>query len=123
VAFKSLFRPVGSGGSVNISAGNTSAGGSASGGDIILSSGTSGSGTLTRNGGVALVGGVTYVNPINFANLATPKIIGGVGPKGAIVFAQDAKGPQDGATWGAIAAGSGSGALVRYDGTNWRVIG
>jgi len=42
---------------------------------------------------------------------------------GNVVFATDAQGPQDGATWGSVAVGVGTGALLRYDGTDWIVIG
>lgn len=43
--------------------------------------------------------------------------------KGNLVFASDARGPQDGATWGSTAVGSGTGALLRYSGSVWLVIG
>jgi hypothetical protein len=40
---------------------------------------------------------------------------------GNTIWCTDAKGPQDSATWGSIAASGGSGSLLVYDGTNWRV--
>lgn len=101
----------------------------ASGGNVYLSPGR-GNGT-GKNGAVKIyyqsatsVLAPLYLSSVTFANLTAPSVDPITSSThGALVFCSDAKGPQDSITWGSTAAGSGTGALLRYNGSNWTVVG
>jgi hypothetical protein len=85
--------------------------------------------TITLNGNFAFGGGPSspphgfFIPQILSAALATPRVNPSGVTKGCIVFCSDAKGAADGATWGSTATGSGNGAILRYTGSAWIVIG
>ena len=108
-------------------ASDTGAGGK--GGSIGLKPG-SGNGFGVDTSGVVYIengAGATafYLSNLNFSDLAAPLPLPGSASnrKKAMIICNDAMGPQNGATFGSIAAGGGTGAILAYDGTNWRVIG
>ncbi len=111
------------GADVNIQAGTAITSGEL-GGNVELAPGTASTPSLTQNGraGVGRAGCVWYFSNTIFANLATPRGDPS-STNGACIFCSDAKGPQDSVSWGSVAAGTGTGALLRYDGSNWLVIG
>lgn len=94
-----------------------------------------GGGNNAGSGGLILVEGTliylgegasnpTYFSRIDFGSLAAPATGGLVAlasGKGAALWCTDCRGPQDSATWGSVAASGGTGSLIIYDGTNWRV--
>jgi len=105
---------------VTLFAGSSSA---SNGANVVLDPGTGSTVNLTHNGRVSVRPQCAfYFGILNFSQLATPR----GNPSntfGAFVYCSDAKGAADGAAWGSTAAGSGSGALLRYTGSNWIVIG
>ena len=117
------------GGNVDILAGRTSATSSLGGNIDIRPGGCAVGGNTLANVGYITLSGVVYLNSQTaFNQLVAPNPNSGPGANGAVIFCRNANGPQDGATWGSIASGTspanpGTGAILKYDGTNWRVIG
>jgi len=111
------------GGDAKVIAGN--GGSTAAGGNVYLQAGQSANPATGPFGVITCVEGVFYFTALTFSNLPAPPPNNPetINNHGATVFCTDAKGPQDGATWGSAAAGSGTGALLRYTGAGWIVVG
>lgn len=115
----------GQGGSVTLQ-GVTS--GSTRGGSIILTPGAGSSNNIDTDGVVAVESGIAsnifYLGNINFSGLATPATLPGSAGnrKQPMIICNDCRGAGDGAAFGSVAAGGGTGAIISYDGTNWRVL-
>ena len=126
------------GGAAGISGGSGHLGGDA----VVASGGVTAGGTLAGNvalevaqGSTASNDGVVYIRSTgsgtsymylgtsSFGNLGTPPTNPAYTTLGALIICTDCKGPQNGALVGSIAAGSGSGAVLYFDTTNWRVLG
>jgi hypothetical protein len=132
------------GGAVTLQAGSTITG---NGGSVVIQAGASISGpglagnvllepgfSSTTYGGEGTVSiGITsgyegampfYLGVVTFANLFTPPSDPvNFSTHGALLNCTDCKGPQDSVSWGSTAVGSGTGAVLKYTGSAWIVIG
>lgn len=119
----------GAGGDLDLFAGTAS--GAHVGGNVVLGPGPNISGNPVAAGVIyvatrsSLTGLVTYLGNVTEGVVPSPPTANpdSSSTKGALIFCTDAKGPQDGATWGSVVVGSGTGALLRYTGSAWIVIG
>lgn len=114
------------GADVQISSGGTTGTGAA--GNINLTTGVGGT-TATdgviyiQSGDVPFHTAYLYLHAPTFSHLTVPPNNPDTGNNnGALSYCQDCKGSLDGVVSGTIASGSGGGANLFYDGTNWRVF-